>query len=266
MRTKHWQQGLRTLCFCRMKQAPPPPALDWCLFLDVDGTLVELEDTPSQVSIGPDIRSLLLEVAERLGGAVALVSGRRIDTLDALFAPLKLPAAGLHGVERRKADGTIQGASFVDSQLDRARAAIKTFVEAHPGTLFEDKDRTIAVHFRLAPQFEQAAHESISGIAKQLGSNYHIQGGKMLFEIKPRGFSKATAIQAFMKESPFSGRRPVFIGDDLTDQDGFGMVEAHGGISIGVGELVQGQFYLPDVAAVRIWLERVAALHDSHHA
>jgi trehalose 6-phosphate phosphatase len=201
-----------------------------------------------------------------LGGALALVSGRRISTLDMLFAPLKLPAAGLHGVERRKADGTIQGASFVDSQLDRARAAMKIFVDAHPGTLLEDKDRTIALHYRMAPQFEQTARESVLGIAKQLGSNYHIQGGKMLFEIKPRGFSKATAIQAFMKESPFNGRRPVFAGDDCTDQDGFGMVEAHGGISIGVGDRVQGQFYLPDVAAVRAWLQRIVALHDSHHA
>jgi trehalose 6-phosphate phosphatase len=249
-----------------MKQPPPPPALDWCLFLDVDGTLVEITDTPSQVEIDAEMKLLLREVAERLGGAVALVSGRRIGTLDALFAPLKLPAAGLHGVERRKLDGTIQGASFVDSQLDGARAAMKNFVDAHPGTMLEDKDRTIALHYRMAPQFEQAAREAILEIAKPLGSNYHIQGGKMMFEIKPRGFSKATAIQAFMKESPFNGRRPVFAGDDLTDQDGFGVVEAHGGISIGVGDRVQGQFYLPDVAAVRAWLKRIAALHDSHHA
>ena len=88
----------------------------------------------------------------------------------------------------------------------------------------------------------------------------------MLLEIKPRGFSKATAIQAFMKESPFNGRRPVFVGDDLTDQDGFAMVEAHGGISVGVGDSVQAQFYLPDVAAVRMWLRQIAALHDSHRA
>jgi trehalose 6-phosphate phosphatase len=249
-----------------MKQPPPPPALDWCLFSDVDGTLVELTDTPSQTEADAEIKFLLCEVAERLGGAVALVSGRRISTLDELFAPLKLPAAGLHGVERRKADGTVQGASFVDSQLDRARAAMKKFVDAHPGMLLEDKDRTIAVHYRMAPQFEQAARESVLEVAKQLGSHYHIQCGKMMFEIKPRGFSKATAIQAFMKESPFNGRRPVFAGDDLTDQDGFGMVEAHGGISIGVGDRVQGQFYLPDVAAVRAWLKRIAAMHDSHHA
>src|SRR5476649_2375055 len=109
-----------------MRQAPPPPALDWCLFLDVDGTLIEVTDTPSQSRADPQIKSLLQEVAERLGGAVALVSGRKIETLDQLFAPLKLPAAGLHGVERRKSGGEIQGASFVDSQLDRARSAMKT--------------------------------------------------------------------------------------------------------------------------------------------
>jgi trehalose 6-phosphate phosphatase len=249
-----------------MKQSPPPPALDWCLFLDVDGTLVELTDTPSQTQADPEIISLLREVAERLGGALALVSGRRIHTLDELFAPLRLPAAGLHGVERRKADGSIQGANFVDAQLDGARAAIKALVNAHPGTLFEDKDRTIAVHFRMAPQSAQIVRESILDIAKALGSNYHIQAGKMLFEIKPRGFSKATAIQAFMKESPFNGRRPVFVGDDLTDQDGFALVDAQGGISVGVGDSVQGQFYLPDVAAVRLWLRQIAALHDSHRA
>ena len=249
-----------------MKQSPPLPALDWCLFLDVDGTLVELTDTPSQTTADPQIISLLREVAERLGGALALVSGRRIATLDELFAPLKLPAAGLHGVERRKADGTIQGASFVDSQLDPARAAIEALVGSHPGTLFEDKDRTVAVHFRMAPQSEQIVRESIVDIAKLLGNNYHIQAGKMLFEIKPRGFNKATAIKAFMKEAPFSGRKPVFVGDDLTDKDGFAEVEAQGGISIGVGDVVLGQYYFENVTAVRGWLSGIAALHDSHRA
>jgi len=249
-----------------MRQTPPPPALDWCLFLDVDGTVVELTDTPSQTVADPEINALLREAAERLGGAVALVSGRKIETLDELFSPLKLPSAGLHGVERRKAGGAIQGASFVDSQLDRARTAIKALVEAHPGTLLEDKDRTLAVHFRMAPQFAEIMRQSMIDIAKPLGTNYHIQSGKMLFEIKPRGFSKATAIKAFMQEPPFSGRRPVFAGDDLTDQDGFAIVEAQGGISIGVGDRVRGQFYLENVAAVRSWLKGIAALHDSHRA
>src|SRR5271166_3001314 len=138
------------------KNAPPAPSLDWCLFLDVDGTLLELTDTPSGVAADPVLKSLLKEVAERLGGAVALVSGRSIAYLDALFAPLQLPVAGLHGVERRKASGAIQGASYVDAQLNAARTALASFVAAHPGTLLEDKDRSVAVHYRMAPAAEAA--------------------------------------------------------------------------------------------------------------
>src|ERR1700704_5844807 len=107
-----------------MKQAPPPPALDWCLFLDVDGTLIELTDTPSQTVADPEIKALLKELSLRLEGAVALVRRRQIATLDQLFAPLLLPASGLHGIERRTAEGVVQGGTFVDSKLDHARAAI----------------------------------------------------------------------------------------------------------------------------------------------
>jgi trehalose 6-phosphate phosphatase len=249
-----------------MTQAPPAPSLDWCLFLDVDGTLIELNDTPSRSDADPEIKTLLRNVADRLGGALALVSGRTIRSLDELFAPLKMPAAGLHGVERRKASGAMQGASYVDSQLDRARAAIRSLVEAHPGTLAEDKERIIGVHFRTAPQHESSVREAMHEIARPLGSNYHIQNGNMVVEIKPRGFNKATAIAAFMKEPPFSGRRPVFAGDDLTDQDGFAMVEAQQGISIGVGNRVHGHYQLENVTAVRDWLKSIADLHDSHRA
>src|SRR5271155_2245182 len=129
-------------------QALPPPSLEWCLFLDVDGTLIEFTDSPLETFADADLKSLLGEVAERLGGAVALVSGRSIAYLDALFAPLRLPAAGLHGVERRKASGAVQGANYSDAQLNAARAALSAFVASHPGTLLEDKGRTLAVHFR----------------------------------------------------------------------------------------------------------------------
>ncbi len=141
-----------------------------------------------------------------MGGAVALVSGRSIAYFDALFAPLKLPAAGLHGVERRKASGAIQGASYVDAQLDAARAALTAFVEAHPGTLLEDKGRSLAVHFRMAPELESSARQAVAAIAKPMGTNYHIQEGNMVLEIKPYGFTKGTAVKEFMHEPPFSGR------------------------------------------------------------
>ena len=237
-------------------QTPPPPSLQWCLFLDVDGTLIELTDSPLDTFADSELKTLLGHVAERLGGALALVSGRSIDYLDALFAPLRLPAAGLHGVERRKASGQMHGASFVDTQLTQARAALTALVQAHPGTFVEDKGRTLAVHFRMAPQREAAVRQALTAIAKPLGSNYHIQEGNMVLEIKPRGFTKATAIKAFMAEPPFSGRKPVFVGDDLTDQDGFRMVEDQGGISIAVGDRVHGQYRLENAAAVREWLAR----------
>ena len=249
-----------------MIETLPPPSLEWCLFLDVDGTLIELTDTPFETYADADLKALLGEVAERLGGAVALVSGRSIEYLDALFAPLRLPAAGLHGVERRKATGVMHGAGFVDSQLDPARMALGAWVLAHPGTLLEDKGRTVAVHFRMAPECESSIRDTMVAVASQLGSNYHIQEGNMMLEIKPRGFSKDSAIKAFMKEPPFSGRRPVFVGDDLTDQDGFKTVENLGGISIAVGHRVRGQYRVENTAAVRTWLREIAALHDSHRA
>jgi trehalose 6-phosphate phosphatase len=245
-----------------MIKTPPAPSLDWCLFLDVDGTLIELTDTPSQTVADPEIKALLNDLSVRLDGAVALVSGRQIETLDQLFAPLRLPSSGLHGIERRTAEGSLQGGTFIDSKLDDARAAIKLFVDSHPGALLEDKRRTVAIHYRMAPQAAVEARELAAGIVEQLGKQYQIQPGDMMLEIKPRGFTKATAIRAFMQEPPFSGRRPVFIGDDLTDQDGFPAVESMGGISIGVGERVQGQYHLDTVSQVRDWLEQIANLHD----
>jgi trehalose 6-phosphate phosphatase len=249
-----------------MIKTPPAPSLDWCLFLDVDGTLIELTDTPSQTAADPEIKALLRDLSARLDGAVALVSGRQIETLDQLFAPLRLPSSGLHGIERRTAEGVLQGATFIDSKLDEARAAIKLFVDSHPGALLEDKRRTVAIHFRMAPQAAVAARELAAGIVEKLGKNYQIQPGDMMLEIKPRGFTKATAIRAFMQEPPFSGRRPVFIGDDLTDQDGFPAVESMGGISIGVGDRVQGQYHLDTVAQVRDWLKQIADLRDPRAA
>jgi trehalose 6-phosphate phosphatase len=249
-----------------MKQLhSPPPSLDWCLFLDVDGTLIELTETPFDTRASDELKAVLKEVEERLGGGLALVSGRSVEYLDGLFAPLRLPSAGLHGIERRKATGIMHGASFADAQLDHARTALKEFVQDHAGTLLEDKGRTVAVHFRMAPQFEPEVREAVTDIAAALGTNYHVQAGSMMLEIKPRGFNKGSAVKAFMQEPPFSGRRPVYVGDDLTDLDGFRVVDALGGVSIAVGERVQGQYRLDDPAAVREWLKGIAGLIDSHH-
>jgi trehalose 6-phosphate phosphatase len=247
-----------------MQIPKPSPALDWCLFLDVDGTLVEFTDSPLETSVDDELKEVLRQVAERLGGAVALVSGRSLQYLDTLFAPLRLPAAGLHGVERRKASGAIHGASFMDTRLNGARIALAELVRAHPGTSLEDKGRTIAVHYRLAPQFESELRAALIAVAEPLGNQYHIQEGNMVLEIKPRGFNKGMAVGAFLQEPPFSGRTPVFVGDDLTDEGGFRMVESHGGISIAVGDRVRAQQRFENPATVRHWLRSIAALDDMH--
>jgi trehalose 6-phosphate phosphatase len=188
------------------------------------------------------------------------VSGRSIESLDALFAPLVFPAAGLHGVERRSASGERRGANYSDPALAPARLALTAFVESHPGTLLEDKGRALALHFRLAPDFEASARQAIATLVRPLAPAYHVQEGKMVLEIKPHGFTKATAIEELRREAPFAGRTPVVVGDDLTDQVGFRLVEALGGISIAVGHRVQGQWRFDNPAAVRHWLASIAAL------
>jgi trehalose 6-phosphate phosphatase len=234
------------------------PAHAWCLFLDVDGTLLDITDTPFDTRADEGLKSILRHVADRLGGALALVSGRSIDYLDGLFAPLRLPIAGLHGVERRTASGMLHGRDVDASRLDAARTTLGALVAAHPGTVLEDKGRTVAVHFRLAPQFDLVIGRAVADVAATLGPSYHVQHGDMMLEIKPTGFSKGAAIRDFMQETPFSGKRPVFVGDDLTDLDGFKVVEAHGGTSIGVGARVNGQCQLSGPPAVRAWLEGIA--------
>ena len=235
-------------------QPLPPPSLDWCLFLDVDGTLIELTDTPYDSRVEDSLKATLLAISPLLGGALALVSGRSIGVLDALFAPLQLPCAGLHGVERRDSVGTLHGALEGDERLDAARVILLQLVESLPGTLLEDKGRTLAVHYRLAPQTEPLVRETVMRVAGALGDDFHVQSGILLFEIKPRGATKGSAISAFMREPPFAGRTPVFAGDDLTDIDGLRAVESLGGISIAVGTRVQGNYQAENPAAIREWL------------
>src|ERR1700677_5346542 len=247
-----------------MKHAAPAPSREWCLFLDVDGTLGEIAETPSAVVVDASLTSLIAAVATRLNGAVALVSGRSIAALDRLFAPLKLPAAGQHGAERRGASGILcADDSGHAADLDAARVPLRAFVESHPGTLFEDKGRTIAVHFRLAPALEGGGRRAVAAAIAPLQAHYEVQAGNMVLEIKPRGFTKATAAEAFMREAPFAGRTPVFVGDDLTDEAGLRFAERAGGVSIAVGDRLRGQWRLQNPREVRRWLAAIAALDEA---
>lgn len=238
---------------------PPPPEPDWALFLDVDGTLLDIAETPDGVRVRSETVPLLARLRGVLDGAVALVSGRSLECLDEMFTPLRLPAAGLHGVERRRADGTVtRGAAFRDG-LNGARRTLREFGESCPGSIIEDKGSAIAVHYRLAPECEAEARRVVYALLADLGEDYRVQEGKMVVELKPGSAGKDTAVAAFLREPPFLSRRPVFVGDDLTDEDGFAEVNRRGGLSIRVGDhdTSEALYRLSSVSQVHRWLAEV---------
>ncbi|HEX2082842.1 MAG TPA: trehalose-phosphatase, partial [Xanthomonadaceae bacterium] len=189
------------------------------MFLDVDGALLPFADTPDGVRVPPSLRTRLGALYEQLDGALALVSGRRIDTLDALFAPLRLPCAGLHGLERRHGDKLEQAPVASAEALARVREAGLRVAEKYDGALVEDKGPAIAFHWR-GDELAAADFEGLAAMAVMELPGYHLQYGNRVVELKPQGADKGTAIDAFLREAPFAGRMPVFVGDDLTDEYG----------------------------------------------
>ncbi len=245
---------------------PPPPPLgtDCALFLDIDGTLAELAELPDAVHIDHEIAAALPRIANELGGAVALVTGRAITNADRLFPGLRLPIAGQHGSERRDAAGAIHlHAPRKDTQA-RLRKLLKKLARRHPQLLLEDKGAAMALHFRAAPELEPIVERTLRKSIKH-APGYELQPGKMLVEVRPEGRDKGTAIDDFMGEEPFAGRLPVFVGDDLTDEHGFAVVERLGGWTVKVGPgRTAARFRLPDAAAVQRWLLAPIASEASH--
>jgi trehalose 6-phosphate phosphatase len=233
----------------------PPFRPDWAFFLDLDGTLFEIRATPQAVQRDAEEVRLVARLAEAAGGAVALISGRAIASIDELFAPLKLPAAGQHGAERRDARGSLHKVNLSKGKLEKAAAAIAAFAASHEGLLFEHKGQSMALHYRLAPHLAAAAHAAVRKAAAGLDGAVEVQGGKMVAELKPSGHDKGRAIEQFMREPPFAGRVPIFIGDDLTDEHGFRVVNGMGGHSIKVGEgPTAARWRMEAPAAVLSWL------------
>jgi trehalose 6-phosphate phosphatase len=232
------------------------PDARWALFLDVDGTLLEVADTPESVYVSDGLKILLTELSERLGGALALISGRTIEDLDRLFAPLRLCASGVHGAQRREANGRIVRATVEGDALREAHAELLSFVQANQGLLLEDKSFALALHYRLAPHLEQVVHRMMQSTVDRLGCEYLLQPGKRVFEIRPAAWSKGTAVRSFLQEAPFAGRAPVYIGDDVADEHAFEAVNDLEGLSVRVGEPIatQAKFRLAGVAEVHEWL------------
>jgi trehalose 6-phosphate phosphatase len=234
---------------------PPWPSRP-ALFLDLDGTLIEFAATPDGVAPSARFRRLLADLAALGHGAVAFVSGRTIADLDSLLAPYHFALAGLHGVERRRADGSRLPSPVTARDLDPVRKQLADFAAARPGVVLEDKSLALAVHYRQAPALADEVAALGIELAASLPHDWEILEGNHVLEIKPAGSNKGAAIRAFMDERPFVGRTPVFVGDDVTDEDGFRVVNELGGVSVKVNHgPTHARWRLPDVDAVTAWLE-----------
>lgn len=239
--------------------ATPPPILHprCALFLDFDGTLAPIALRPEDVEVGPWLVPALIRLQAGLGGALAIISGRPLADIDGFLAPLRLPAAGVHGVERRDADGRTRvqaGAPPADVIY-----AVERLVARYPELRLERKPSAFALHYREAPHLGDVCQQALLAAVRP-HEDWTALLGKCVVEIKPKRASKAHAVLEFMESAEFAGRTPFFIGDDATDEDGFSAVQAAGGTGVKVGPGPSGaHFRLADPEAVRAWLESALA-------
>jgi trehalose 6-phosphate phosphatase len=226
------------------------------LFLDVDGTLVDFVDQPDQLRASPRLVRLLEGLRRASDGALVLVSGRTIESVDAIFEPLRLPVAGLHGHERRDALGNTHRPPVDERALSGARRRFDEVVDRHPGTFVEEKGQAIALHYRQAEAATSDVEKLAAELEAELPAPFCVQRGKMVVEVRSCDHSKGSAIEAFMNEPGFESRIPVFVGDDATDEYGFRWVNDHGGSSIKVGPGESAaRFRLESVEQVLGWLD-----------
>lgn len=231
------------------------------LFLDVDGTLLDIAAAPELVVVPGELSATLSRLSDLLGGALALVSGRPIAQLDQLFAPLRVPAAGEHGAELRcGADQPIVAAP-PPAALAQLAARLASSTLGMRGVRIEHKRAGVVVHYRQAPEQQERLRVLVDAAVAEHLADVHVMPGKMVLEVKERAYSKGRAVVALMQEPPFAGRPPLFVGDDATDRDGFAAARRFGGCAAAVGpdhaDAADWSFASP--AAVRAWLTRLAA-------
>ncbi|MGC3986199.1 MAG: trehalose-phosphatase [Pseudorhodoferax sp.] len=238
--------------------APLLDAAASALFLDFDGTLVELAPEPDAIVIPPELVPLLAALRERLGGALAVVSGRAVGAIDTFLHPLDLPVAGVHGSERRAADGNL--VLLPTPSLDTVEQAAARLLHEHPALAVEPKRGAVALHYRQAPQLEELCRRTMEA-AVAASPGVTLLHGKMVFEAKSSLANKGKALGDFLQEAPFAGRKPVFLGDDTTDEPGFQVAQKLGGtgIKVGAGDTL-AQHRIAGPAAVRAGLAAWLAL------
>lgn len=232
--------------------APPSLPQNAALFLDFDGTLIEFADRPDAVLVPASLPVLLGALQRKLEGALALLSGRTLDELDAFLQPLTFPAAGNHGRDLRWSDGTLEPATIPD--ITHELQEVERFASTRPGLLVERKAGAVALHYREAPGLEQDVRAFMTELA-QARDDLALMPNKMLFELKDAVSNKGAALFAHMQRSPFTGRVPVFIGDDANDEPGMAAAQSAGGFAIKVGDgETCARYRVPNVRAVHAWL------------
>jgi trehalose 6-phosphate phosphatase len=247
------------------RSAQPPLARpDWAFFLDVDGTLLDIAASPSEVRAGSEVIANLAALQHACNGALALLSGRRIADLDRIFWPLRLPAAGVHGLERRRCDGSIEIAE--DDAVDALRPSLAAFAAREPGVVLEDKGVALALHYRSVPERGVAVRNFARSLDHASAGLRRIEG-KMVVEFHSNRSDKGRAVDAFMAEAPFRGRRPSFAGDDVTDEDAFRAVARRGGVTLRIGASAASaasaaRWHLPSVAALHAWLQQACVIPE----
>jgi trehalose 6-phosphate phosphatase len=244
-----------------LAEALPRDLQEWALFIDVDGTLIDLAATPSGILIPAELPIQLSLVWERTGGAMALVTGRSIASVDAMFAPYRFTVAGMHGYETRIGSGHVERREIDGSSLNPARQELEKLAAKWPGLIVEDKGLAIAVHFRLVPEAAEAVDAAMVLLQERLGEAWKRQNGKMVVELHPAGTDKGGAVSRFMKTGPFLGKKPLVLGDDLTDEAMFHFANSNGGRSVRVGDSVYESaavFKVASAGDVRRWIGDLA--------
>lgn len=232
----------------------PPPGLspDAALFLDLDGTLTRIERRPGDVTFDAKRAALLAGLERMLGGALAVISGRSLEDVDRILGGAPQSVAAVHGLIRRHGGRTVSARPSPD--LERARHALGPLLLSWPGLTLEDKGLSLALHYRGAPQAEGAVRDAVARILSAAALTR--QDGAMVCELRTPGPGKGDALKAFMRDPPFAGRRPVMVGDDLTDEAAFAAAAACGGfgVLVGPGRPSAALYRLDSVEAVRAWL------------
>ncbi|TKT82627.1 trehalose-phosphatase [Aquamicrobium sp. LC103] len=241
---------------------PLPEHLDGvALFLDIDGTLLDIASAPDAVAVEPGLPEALGRLSDKLSGALALITGRPVDLVDRLFPGNRAFVSGLHGAELRDNEGNIQRPK-VNEAFERAREKVKSAVSGSAGVIFEDKGAAFAAHYRLAPERERDVGELMAEAARLAGDGWTLQTGKCVVELRPRGRDKGDALRNFMAKPPFRGRHPLAVGDDVTDETMFEAANGLGGRAVRVGEpagptAASGWVEAP--ADIRAWIARISA-------